>query len=358
MPVGNWHQAELAGRSILFFPLFEQPQDNVRSRLPTSLKYTAKLLGQDFSSDFMHFHRLEPSLAALRWKGNKLLYIHNDIHQKIRGSKERKSFLWQRFPWLYFALEKTLLKQFDTVLSCNSDSTQFYKRQYPSIADRISYVLNAVDDEVFYPHPEVERQNRRQALIRELSLPSCTRFVLFAGRLHPQKDPLLLLRSISALRNSSVHLLIAGEGELKPAIGEEINRLNIASRVTLLGAVSQSQLLDLYNAASSFVLCSVYEGLPVVALESLACGTPVITTRAGDTPYLLTPGSGIVCEERSAEAMAAAIDRLVDNPEQYPQSSCLRAVSKYRGRSVINKIYTDMLQTWERREVSHYEYAA
>src|SRR3712207_4314765 len=68
-PTGKWQEAELAGRAVRFLPLFTLQDDNVRSLVPTTIKYTAALIGRCFASDFMHFHRLEPTLAALHWRG-------------------------------------------------------------------------------------------------------------------------------------------------------------------------------------------------------------------------------------------------------------------------------------------------
>ncbi|MEL7068995.1 MAG: glycosyltransferase family 4 protein [Cyanobacteria bacterium J06581_3] len=351
MPAGQWHEAELAGRKILFFPLFDLPDDNVRRLVPTSVRYTLALLKRDLSSDFMHFYRLEPAFAALKWQGNKLLYVANDLYKKVKASSQDKSTLWQKFPQLYFALEKALIKQFDSILYCTSESLQFYKDQHPAVADRISHVRNTVDDEMFYPLSGSQQEASRKTLAKELNLPEETRFLLFAGRLHPQKDPLLLLQSLAALKGSTAHLLIAGEGELMPAIRQEIARLNLAGRVTLLGSVNQSRLLELYHIASAFVLTSLYEGMPIVALEALACGVPLITTRAGDTANLITPESGIVCEQRYPDAIAEAIDHLLEHPELYPQEGCTRAVDPYRGKTVVSEICADMLRQWENGQI-------
>ncbi|MEM9164417.1 MAG: glycosyltransferase family 4 protein, partial [Cyanobacteria bacterium P01_F01_bin.4] len=339
-----WHEAEFSGRKISFFPLFDLPEDNVRQLVPTSVRYTLALLKQDLSSDFMLFYRLEPSVAALKWPGRKLLYVANDIYQKVKSSEKHRGSLWKRVPWLYFTLEKVLIQQFDAVLYCNSGSIQFYQEQHPAIADRITYVRNTVDDEVFYPVSDAAKTACQQALAREISLPEDTQFLLFAGRLHPQKDPLLLVQSMASVQNANAHLLMAGEGELMSAVHQEIERLNLAHRVTLLGSVDQTRLAALYHAASAFVLSSVYEGLPIVALEALASGIPVITTRAGDTPEILTSRSGIVCEERTAEKITQAIDHLLAHAELYPQEACTQAVRPYIGRHVVGDICADMLR--------------
>jgi hypothetical protein len=116
--VGKWQEAELAGREISFLPLFTLENDNFRSPVPTTIKYTAALLGRSFTSDFMHFHRLEPSLAALNWQGEKTLFIHNDIHSQTKAAGDKNAILWRRFPAAYFALESLLVRQFSQVFSC------------------------------------------------------------------------------------------------------------------------------------------------------------------------------------------------------------------------------------------------
>lgn len=111
-----------------------------------------------------------------------------------------------------------------------------------------------------------------------MQLPKDTKFILFAGRLHPQKELLLLVRAIAALGDLNLHLLIAGDGELATQVRAEIEQLGLSKRVTMLGAVVQDELAKLHQVASVFVLSSAYEGLPLVVLEALACGTPVVTT--------------------------------------------------------------------------------
>ncbi len=137
--IGQWQSQTLAEQPIEFFPLFRLLDDDRRKLIPTTLRYAMSLWRQNFSSDFMHFHRLEPAIAAKQWIGHKTLFVHNDIHQQIKASNAQ-SILWQRFPQLYFAVERQLIPQFDQVFSCNSESTQLYQQQYPKMANRISFI--------------------------------------------------------------------------------------------------------------------------------------------------------------------------------------------------------------------------
>jgi glycosyltransferase involved in cell wall biosynthesis len=346
MPVGQWHEGEFAGKAIRFMPLFNLQDDNVRKIVPTTVKYTTALLGRKFTSDFMHFHRLEPTLAARNWASDKTFFIHNDIHTQMTAQDSKDAILWRHFPQAYFAMENLLVQQFTQILSCNSESAGLYQQRYPTIADRVALIKNAVDSDVFYPLSAEQREVQRQALAQRLKLSVDTRFMLFAGRLHPQKDPVLLIRSLAALNDPKVHLLIAGEGELAEATRNEIAHLGLTQQVTLLGSVKQADLADLHRLASLVVLTSAYEGLPLVVLEALACGTPIVTTRCGETPKFLTANSGVVCDERTPTAIANALRQVLLRPEAYPIEACIQVAQPHSARQIVGDVYSSMLERW------------
>ncbi|WP_316435561.1 glycosyltransferase [Leptolyngbya sp. NK1-12] len=347
--VGKWQEANFADRAVWFMPLFRLQNDNVRKIFPTTLRYTAALLGHRLSSDFMHFHRLEPTLAALPWSGDKTLFVHNDIRKQIQHRGNSNAMLWQRFPKAYFLLERLLIGQFDQILSCNAESVKLYQERYSALLGQISHIRNTVDTDTFYPLSTEERQQARITFAHGMGLPEDTKFVLFAGRLHPQKDPVLLVRAIAALADPGVHLLIAGDGELAPTVRSEVERAGIYSHVTLLGPLAQAQLANLHQIVHVFALTSTHEGMPLVVLESLACGTPVVTTRCGDTPNLLTADSGGICQERTAVAVADKLRQVLQHPEHYSAEACVRVAQPFSARSVIRDVYDDMLQRWDKR---------
>ncbi len=349
--IGKWQEGELAGRAVQFFPLFRLQDDNVRRLVPTTINYTAALMKHNFASDFMHFHRLEPTLAALRWQGDKTLFIHNDIQTQMKAAGNKKAILWRRFPAVYFAMERLLVDQFTQIFSCNTESLKLYKERYPTIADRVAYIRNTVDNEIFSPLNIQERETGRRKLAQQYGLSEDTRFVLFAGRLHPQKDPLLLVRAIAKLNEPNVHLLIAGDGELADEVRSEINQLKLSQRITMLGALNQAQLAELHRVCSTFILTSAYEGLPLVVLEALACGTPVVTTRCGETPKLLAADSGIVSSERTPDCIAEALRKVLVNPNSYPIESCVRSAQPYSARTVVTDAYKEMWHRWEQRSL-------
>ena len=345
--IGQWTEKEYAGRAVKFMPLIEVENDDVRRLIPTTLKYTAALFKHDFSSEFMHFYRIEAALATRGWQGEKTLLVQNDIQKQMHPVEGNNAILWQKFPAVYFALESYLIRQFDYVYSCHTKTAEFYQQRYPQLAARTNYLKNTVDEERFYPLDALEKRQQSEALAQSLGLAADTKFVLFAGRLHPQKDPLLLVEAIACLDLPQVHLLMAGAGELESRVKAKIDELNLSERVTMLGGVPQDKLARLHQISDVFVLSSVYEGLPFAVLEALSSGTPVVTTDSGETPDFLTADSGIVCQERTPQAIAAALQQILLAPQQYPTSACVRTAKPYSAKSVVGAVYQEMLARWE-----------
>jgi glycosyltransferase involved in cell wall biosynthesis len=350
--IGTWQTRDYAGKPIQFMPLIELVDDNVRHLIPTTLKYTAALLGRNFASDFMHFYRLEYALATFNWKGEKSLSIQNDTRKQMDANTCNDAILWQKFPQAYYALESLLMRQFDRVYSCHTDSLEFYRQQYPNLSDRFQHLKNTVDLELFYPLEPSEKIARVQALAQKLQLSENTRFALCVNRLHPQKDPLLLIQAFAALQQPDVHLLIAGDGELRESVTEEIKRLGVEDRITLLGLVAPEEVADLYRLSSVFIVSSAYEGVPIVALEALACGVPVVGTECGEIPLIVTAESGVVCRDRKPETMTDALTKVLANPNAYPIEACIRAAGSYSAETVVSQVYQSMLATWQTQNLT------
>lgn len=355
--IGKWETIQVSKKYIQFLPLFYVKDDNVRGIIPTTLRYSLALFRKSFNSEFLkslnsgflHFHRIEPSISALGWHGEKTLFIHADIQKQVNGSGKNNTILWRYFPSAYYALESLLLKQFSTILSCNSKSLIYLADSYPTDKNKFKLIRNTVDDEVFFPLSTQEKKNERHLLAQNLGLPDQTRFISFVGRLHPQKDPLLLIRSMALLDVPDIHLLIIGEGELKGNIQSEIESLDLESQVTLLGGMQTKDIAEYLKISELLVLTSVYEGLPMVVLEALACGIPIVTTNAGETPNLLSKETGVVTHDRTPKAVTSSLDLVLNNSQSYPDQSCVLASQPYLARKVITELYEEMRDQWQNK---------
>jgi glycosyltransferase involved in cell wall biosynthesis len=155
----------------------------------------------------------------------------------------------------------------------------------------------------------------RDAARRELGLDPRQPVVMTVGRLTVMKGHRYLLDAVPRLLRSfpDLVLVIIGEGHLRGALAEQAERLGVAQAVRLVGHRADArQLLD---AADVFVLPSRHEGMPLVVLEAMDAGLPVVGTRVIGTSEAVADGvSGRLVPPQSPDALAAAIDELMGDP--------------------------------------------
>lgn len=131
------------------------------------------------------------------------------------------------------------------------------------------------------------------------------------GRLCEQKGQLLLLQAFAELiaEEPEARLILAGDGEMRPQVEAEIARLDLASSVEITGWLSNDEVRSLVLKADALVLASFAEGLPVVIMEALALGRPVISTYIAGIPELVRDGrEGLLV---AAGDVAALRDRML-----------------------------------------------
>jgi len=154
------------------------------------------------------------------------------------------------------------------------------------------------------------------------SLPPAMRHLpklLFLSRLHEKKGVDVLLRAAARLRDEgrTFALIIAGTGEpaYERSLKELAAQLRLSEIVHFTGLVTGTSKLSLYQAADVFVLPTQQENFGLVLIESLACGTPIVTTRGTDIWQELEQAGGVIAEP-AAESIATAIARLLDDPAE------------------------------------------
>ena len=149
-----------------------------------------------------------------------------------------------------------------------------------------------------------------------IAVPIARRLVC-VGRLCEQKGQLLLVEAAHRLMAQGVNfeLVLAGDGEMRGAIEALIVRHNLQGRVRITGWISGEQVRDEILAARALVLPSFAEGLPVVIMEAMALGRPVISTFVGGIPELVQPGEhGWLVPAGDVEALTHAMQVCLDTP--------------------------------------------
>jgi glycosyltransferase involved in cell wall biosynthesis len=138
--------------------------------------------------------------------------------------------------------------------------------------------------------------------------------VVSVGRLAPQKDITTLVRALAELDRGSYRAVIAGSGPDADLVASEVERLQLSDSIDLLGL--RDDVSEILASADVFVLSSIYECLPISVLEAMAAGLPVVATGVGGVPELVVEGeTGFVVRPRDAEALAAALRRVLANGE-------------------------------------------
>jgi len=191
-----------------------------------------------------------------------------------------------------------------------------YLRSFGFSEARISAAPNAVDNRLFASQA---RNTRAQAAeFREkLGLPS--RFILFVGRLVPEKGVLDLLEAYAKLESgvrSEVGLVFAGDGVARKELTRRANRISPGT-VCFPGFAQREELAGLYALAEALVLPTHSDPWGLVVNEAMACGLPIIVSSvAGCSSDLVEDGwNGYVVPPRDAEKLSVAIDSLVRQPE-------------------------------------------
>jgi glycosyltransferase involved in cell wall biosynthesis len=140
--------------------------------------------------------------------------------------------------------------------------------------------------------------------------------LLCVARLVPDKDHDTLLAAFAQLtaRHPGAELRLVGSGPRRPDLERKVQELGLAGQVKFLPTTKDVR--HLYQKADIFVLSSVAEALPNVILEAMAAGLPVVATRVGGVPEAVASGdTGLLVAPRDTPGLAAALGRLLDEPE-------------------------------------------
>jgi glycosyltransferase involved in cell wall biosynthesis len=175
-------------------------------------------------------------------------------------------------------------------------------------ADRIVIMPNGVDRERFHPR---DRDACRRALGLE---PGAYTFV-FVGQLRPIKGLSTLIDAFAGLGETArarARLLIVGDGELREVLARTVRTRGLESCVRLVGPLPHEDVPQWIGACDCLVLPSLTEGYPNVLVEALASGRPVIASRVGGIPEIVTDGrNGLLVPPGEAAPLRLAMERML-----------------------------------------------
>ena len=208
-------------------------------------------------------------------------------------------------------VERELMASADHIVAFSPHERDAMVRLYQADATRIGLIPCGVDLSLFRPLDQQE--------VREKLGLNGEKVLLYVGRIEPLKGLELLLHTAAQLQTfEQIRVLVVGGGAGRD---QEIDRLremakslNVDEVFDFIGRVDQQDLPLYYNAADVCVVPSFYESFGLAALESMACGTPVVATRAGGLSTIIQHGrTGYLKAWRCPEAFASSLEMIISS---------------------------------------------
>lgn len=179
--------------------------------------------------------------------------------------------------------------------------------------EKLEVFRNGVDLERFRPEPKEEARGRLGLTARQI--------ILSVGNLVELKGHDIAISAMTKLPTDTT-LVIVGQGPLESELKGLADRLKVNDRVVFAGPIPNTDLRWWYSAADVLVLCSSREGWANVLLESMACGTPVVSTSVGGTPEIVTnPQVGRLMLTRDSATLLKELHGLMD---KFPDRAAVR----------------------------------
>jgi glycosyltransferase involved in cell wall biosynthesis len=220
-----------------------------------------------------------------------------------------------RLAWLL--KECVAARMADRIVTVSESSRRDLAAWFRLSSDRLRLITEGPDP-IFCPGPRTCESDR--VLIKH-GIPGESRFLLYVGGLSPHKNLLRLVEAFAhvSARDPNVLLVIVGDfGDVfhthVPEIKAAIARGGITDRVVLPGFVPDAELVHLYRRAHALVQPSLLEGFGLPAVESLACGTPVVCSDAGSLPEVVGD-AGLYFDPTDVSSIATVLRRMI----RYPQ---------------------------------------
>jgi glycosyltransferase involved in cell wall biosynthesis len=289
--------------------------------------------------DVVHSHLLYSNIQAARAGRIAGIPTIASLHSQY-PSRHRMRSLPKR------TVEIAILRSHRTrAIAVGERVREAYGGPFGLSGEQVVVIPNAVDLDRFLNQPRDAAQATRAAVLADAPGP----LVVAVGRMAPPKGFPDLVKAARIVHQTlpGVRFAIAGRaGSDAENVHAEITRQGMEDVVSLLGQRDDVPLL--LAGADLYVMSSLWEGAPVALLEAMAAGAPVVATRVGDVPDVITDGvNGLLADAGDPAGLAAAIVRALRDPAA-ARSRAERGLETVRGYDAV---------TWVRRIEAEYERA-
>lgn len=245
----------------------------------------------------------------------------------------------------YHPLKNALLRRTERWLACFSDRLITVSEEVKS--ELVGYRVTGPENIEVIPlgfdlKPFVDADIHRGEFRREMGFTDETKLVGIVGRIFPIKNHNLFLKSAAriAAHQPMARFIIVGDGILRSTLVQKAHELGIIDRVVFTGW--RRDLPRIYADLDVLVISSDNEGTPVSAIEAMASGCPVVATRVGGLPDLITDKeSGFLVRRGDADGIASAVVNLLQHPEM-GKGVALNAMTAAQSRFALKRLIADM----------------
>lgn len=235
---------------------------------------------------------------------------------------------WERF----HKYCNKVIDQCKNIITISESNNEQVLQEFPKAKSKLVSIVNGYDQDIFY-----KKEYNKEKVLKEIGInKTYDNIVLLSGRLVHVKGIDILLEAAKIYEKENILTLIAGEGILHKELEEQAKELNLKN-VFFLGTQTQEKLNKLYNIADITVLASRYEGLALVILESLACGTPVVVTNIEAMLRFMKKDFGVIVEKENPEALAEGIINTLKEKDKYDTNKIVEYMKNNYSTDVLIK---------------------
>lgn len=208
------------------------------------------------------------------------------------------------------------------------------------IHTRRQVVPNVVNTDCFYPPRDGKQRDGNKVRI------------LVVARLDPIKGLDGFLAAVARLskHDKDFSVEMVGDGPERHNLEMMVRQLNLEERVTFYGVKSREEVAELMRQADLLALTSYWENQPVVILEALASGLPVLASQVGGIPEVVKPDLGVLIEPGNVESIANGLREIIKHLDNYDSQTIARYAKVHFSYEVVGRqlsqIYTDVIQEY------------
>lgn len=251
---------------------------------------------KEYKLDSVHFQGGPGGVFLFRKLNIPTVYTaHHTYYQQCRLVPG------QRWKWIFCQPEHEGYRIADSVICVSNDTKQVLVEKYHIRPEKVVLIPDGVDTGRLHPDETIKR-------IRNS--------ILFVGRLEKRKGIDFLVKAIPLVKKEipDIKLFVIGRGKLREEIQKFSQSNNLEANIQFLGFVPDEDLVKWYNQVQLVVVPSIFEGFGMIAIEAMACATPVIGTMVPGLRDIIEDGkNGLLVEYGNYEALSKAIVELLRN---------------------------------------------